>query len=36
LPLPDFQISAVATRAALTDAGVAWLADTVAARSLPE
>jgi DNA-binding transcriptional LysR family regulator len=25
LPLPGFQISAVATRAALTDAGVAWL-----------
>lgn len=25
LPLPGFQISAIATRAALTDAGVAWL-----------
>jgi DNA-binding transcriptional LysR family regulator len=25
LPLPGFQISGVATRAALTDAGVAWL-----------
>jgi DNA-binding transcriptional LysR family regulator len=25
VPLPNFQISAIATRAALTDAGVAWL-----------
>jgi DNA-binding transcriptional LysR family regulator len=30
LPLPGFQISAVATRAALTDAGVAWLYGVIA------
>jgi DNA-binding transcriptional LysR family regulator len=36
LPLPDFQISAIATRAALTDAGVAWLFETLAACSLLE
>ena len=30
LPLPGFQISAVATRAALTDAGVAWLFGVIA------
>jgi len=30
LPLPNFQISAVATRAALTDAGVAWLFEMLA------
>jgi DNA-binding transcriptional LysR family regulator len=30
LPLPGFQISAVATKAALTDAGVAWLFETIA------
>ena len=29
LPLPGFQISAVATRAALMDAGVAWLLGTL-------
>jgi len=29
LPLPGFQISAVATKAALTDAGVAWLFGTL-------
>ena len=29
LPLPGFQISAIATRAALTDAGVAWLFGTL-------
>lgn len=29
LPLPGFQISAVATKAALMDAGVAWLLDTL-------
>ena len=36
LPLPRFSISAIATRAALTDAGVAWLFETLAARSLLE
>jgi len=30
LPLPAFQISGIATRAALTDAGVAWLFGTLA------
>jgi DNA-binding transcriptional LysR family regulator len=30
LPLPGFQISAVATRAALMDAGVAWVFETIA------
>ncbi len=34
LPLPGFQISSVATRAALTDAGVAWLFETLSKLSL--
>jgi hypothetical protein len=34
LPLPGFQISVVATRAALTDAGVAWLFEMLSKLTL--
>lgn len=32
VPLPGFQISAIATRSALTDAGVAWLFEVLGSR----